>query len=62
MSIPKLTQLRLASNLFSGPIPASISSATNLTLLDLSNNALSGVIPDSLATLVKLTELYALYF
>ncbi|KAG1331159.1 leucine-rich repeat receptor-like tyrosine-protein kinase PXC3 [Cocos nucifera] len=51
------TVLNLTSNLFSGPIPSSLSKLSQLEVLDLSNNYFSGEVPNFLTQIQSLTEL-----
>ena len=52
-----LTQLYLASNLFSGTIPSRFGQINNIRELDLSSNAFSGEIPIEYRALTRLTSL-----
>ncbi|KAH9288329.1 hypothetical protein KI387_032446, partial [Taxus chinensis] len=54
---PKLTALVLKDNLFSGNIPPSLGSLSQLRLLNLGNNNFSGIIPPSLANCSRLQVL-----
>ncbi|GLT64316.1 hypothetical protein SLA2020_368200 [Shorea laevis] len=47
----------MSNNNFSGSIPDSIASLTQLVSLDMSNNNFSGSIPDSIASLTQLVYL-----
>ncbi|KAG8378396.1 hypothetical protein BUALT_Bualt08G0133100 [Buddleja alternifolia] len=49
--------LNLSYNLFSGPIPITLSRLTQLEVLDISNNRFSGDIPDFLTGMTTLTHL-----
>ncbi|KAK4433642.1 Leucine-rich repeat receptor-like tyrosine-protein kinase PXC3 [Sesamum alatum] len=49
--------LNLSYNLFSGPIPITLSRLTGLEVLDLSNNRFSGNIPEFLSGMTSLTQL-----
>ncbi|KAL1370976.1 hypothetical protein HN51_001195 [Arachis hypogaea] len=58
--LPFLTNLSLSDNKFSGPIPSSLSSLTNLRFLNLSNNIFNGTFPNELSILhtVEVLDLY----
>ncbi|KAJ9159049.1 hypothetical protein P3X46_024580 [Hevea brasiliensis] len=56
ISLPNLRRFSIADNQFTGPIPTSISNASNLEMLDLAQNDLSGRVP-SLDKLHRLSEL-----
>ncbi|KAK4713273.1 hypothetical protein R3W88_019180 [Solanum pinnatisectum] len=57
-SLHDLRNLYLQNNLFSGPIPDSIFSLTNLVRLNLAHNNFSGSIPESFNNLTSLGTLY----
>ena len=56
-SIEQTTELDLAQNGLTGPIPSEIGELINLTYLNLSLNELSGNIPSDIGSLVKLRSL-----
>ncbi|KAF5729186.1 putative Leucine-rich repeat protein kinase family protein [Tripterygium wilfordii] len=55
--LPSLEKLVLGMNKLTGPIPNSISNASQLTVLELKGNAFSDFIPDSLGNLGNLKRL-----
>ena len=58
VELPKLTELDLRDNQFSGKIPNSLGNLTNIEKIDISNNKLSGRIPNIFNNLQKLRQLY----
>ncbi|KAH7405156.1 hypothetical protein KP509_15G059000 [Ceratopteris richardii] len=53
-----LVHVDLSSNNFSGQLPASIQSCTNMTFLNLTGNLFSSSVPAFLANLTKITQLH----
>lgn len=58
-NLPKLHELMLSANLFSGSIPDALSELTNLRRLDLSENQFSGAVPTMIGKLMRLESFAA---
>ncbi|KAG7980542.1 hypothetical protein I3843_05G187600 [Carya illinoinensis] len=57
--VDSLQNLQISNNRFTGPLPVSIGSLSNLHMLDISKNSLAGLISDAhFSNLSKLKELY----
>ncbi|XP_010930447.2 uncharacterized protein [Elaeis guineensis] len=57
VTLPNLQSLIMQSNLFHGPIPASLYNASNIQMLDLAMNSFKGSLSSSVGSLKNLVEL-----